>query len=118
MKPKNIVALSGMLIYMGVSSLYQDFLGKDGYIQKVNESWVSGSITIPLAICLIALGIYLFQKYSKVYHFQKTSYTINGNEYKTCSCCDHHDGDTTCIKYKHLILSPDYQGCVHWEVKE
>jgi len=53
MKPWIQLVVAGFCLHSCFSSLYQDMLGKDGYIAMINSNWVSESITVPIA--LIAL---------------------------------------------------------------
>ena len=42
--------LHGIFVYWAVSSLRADFMGKEAYIKEISENWISGEITIPIAI--------------------------------------------------------------------
>ena len=50
---------SGILIYTGIISLNQDFMGKENYIEWANTHWIDAKITIPIAICFILIGLLL-----------------------------------------------------------
>lgn len=43
----------GVISYACTTSLLQDLIGKEGYIQRVQEHWVDSSITIPVAVCVL-----------------------------------------------------------------
>lgn len=38
-------------------SLFQDFVGQEGYINLVRNHWISGWYTVPGALLLLAMGI-------------------------------------------------------------
>lgn len=44
-----------MVVYGCINSLYQDIIGKQAYIEKVQNNWIDGSVTIPLAVGLLVL---------------------------------------------------------------
>ncbi len=50
---------SGVLMTLAVLSLYQDFFGRDRYIEIVRAGWVSGWITVPLAIAKMVIALIL-----------------------------------------------------------
>ena len=54
-------ALFGSGAFAGLVSLFTDYLGKDGYAHYIQTHWVSGKITIPLAIVslLIFVGVFI-----------------------------------------------------------
>lgn len=49
--------LFGMLFMNSVISLFQDALGKDGYIEFARTHWVSGWIAVPLALLGISVSL-------------------------------------------------------------
>ena len=40
----------GFLCHWAITSLIQDSMGKEAYIENVQSNWIDGSVTIPLAI--------------------------------------------------------------------
>lgn len=48
---------SGLLIAVSAFVLYQDWYGLEGYIARCREGWISASITVPIAIALLAAGV-------------------------------------------------------------
>lgn len=36
-----------------VTSLIQDYIGKEAYLKKVEEGWIDASITVPIAIIVL-----------------------------------------------------------------
>lgn len=59
-KPNHVITLfrgsiCGALMWAAVASLHQDMLGKDAYIQLVQDHWVDASVTVPIAIAMLAL---------------------------------------------------------------
>lgn len=53
---------AGVLTHMATISLYQDFHGKQGYIDLIRKNWIDASITVPFALILIVIAIYLYLK--------------------------------------------------------
>jgi hypothetical protein len=52
----------GYLACACVSSLLQDLIGKEAYIQAVSKHWIDSSITLPLAVIgLIAILRYRYR---------------------------------------------------------
>ena len=49
----------GVIAYACCNSLFQDILGLDGYIQMVQDNWVSEGITVPIAL----FALFLVHKY-------------------------------------------------------
>jgi hypothetical protein len=43
----------GMLAYAACSSLAQDIIGKEAYIERVQDYWIPAAISVPLAISAI-----------------------------------------------------------------
>lgn len=41
---------NGMIVTLAVQSLCQDYLGVEEYVRRVQENWISGWITVPVAI--------------------------------------------------------------------
>ncbi len=48
-----VTFFDGILTCVALVSLRQDLMGKDAYIEWCQRNWVSGSITIPLAIIVL-----------------------------------------------------------------
>lgn len=51
LRPRNFTA--GFLSALALSSLAQDWYGKEGYINLVRENWIDSYFTIPLAIVIL-----------------------------------------------------------------
>jgi hypothetical protein len=51
--------LAGILLNMSISSLYQDLLGKEGFIKHVESAWVPAGVTIPIAILFFIIAAFL-----------------------------------------------------------
>lgn len=47
----------GMVVYGCINSLYQDIIGKQAYIEKVQNNWIDGVVTIPIAIGILVLVV-------------------------------------------------------------
>lgn len=45
----------GIVFYAAVVSLYQDFLGKDAYIEACKNHWIDPSISVPIAIGMLVI---------------------------------------------------------------
>jgi hypothetical protein len=59
--PKHVFFV-GALFYMSVISLYQDFLGKEGYIDLIKSNWVPSYISVPIALILLVYSMYVYIK--------------------------------------------------------
>ena len=55
------IIIGTILSWSGVS-LFQDVLGLERYIQHVRDKWIDASVTVPLAIVLIGIAIFIFVK--------------------------------------------------------
>ncbi len=53
--------IAGWLFSSCLSSLYQDALGKDKYMALMNLAWLSGWITVPLAIVGLLVVVILLR---------------------------------------------------------
>ena len=62
---------SGFMTHVALLSLYQDFLGKDKYLQAADLLWVSWKITVPLALVLLILALMLFHSTERTYDHQR-----------------------------------------------
>lgn len=62
MKSKFMIFWSGFVTCQAIYSLYQDYLGKERYLQMVNEEWLSAGITVPLALILLIFAYYLYKE--------------------------------------------------------
>ena len=60
---RNLGFIKGFLVCLALGSLYQDIIGKAAYIAHVQNHWIDGSITVPLA--LIAIVWVVFYKPNK-----------------------------------------------------
>lgn len=50
----------GSTFILACWGLFQDFMGKEGYIEHVREHWVSSSISVPIFIVgLLAATVYM-----------------------------------------------------------
>lgn len=52
MKPWFKLFLAGWIMGDAFDSLYQDALGKAGYIRLIDAAWISPVITVPVAIII------------------------------------------------------------------
>jgi|14BtaG_2_1085337.scaffolds.fasta_scaffold31460_4 hypothetical protein len=57
--------LAGGLVFASALSLYQDYLGPEGYAELVVEQWISPVITVPLAIVVLLSALYVHAKEGK-----------------------------------------------------
>jgi len=55
---------AGMICAFALESLQQDYMGKEAYIVMAQNHWISGYITVPLAIFNLFLA---FVIYNSVY---------------------------------------------------
>ena len=60
MKEKWYKFISGFLFYSAITSLWQDMLGKEAYIELAYQKWIPASKTVPMAIILLIISMYLF----------------------------------------------------------
>ena len=51
------VFFCGAMVALSMMSLYQDFLGKDGFVKHVQDHWISGWWTVPIALVLLLLAL-------------------------------------------------------------
>jgi hypothetical protein len=49
----------GAIVTGGLLSLYQDYLGREGYAQHVLEHWSPASHTVPEAICTLLVFVFI-----------------------------------------------------------
>lgn len=56
MKPWMKAFFAGALFEVALRSLSQDFHGKEAYLRMVDAGWVSGWITVPIALAVLALS--------------------------------------------------------------
>lgn len=56
------IFLCGGLVYAALTSLIQDYYGKEDYIRSIEEYWVDPVITVPGAIILLVVGLYFGRK--------------------------------------------------------
>ena len=40
-----------------IMSLWQDFLGKEKYLEYVNNNWVDYRISVPITLCILILSV-------------------------------------------------------------
>lgn len=45
--------LSGWLVSTALRSLYEDLLGKEAFLRRADAAWVSGWVTVPMALFFI-----------------------------------------------------------------
>lgn len=63
MRNKKIDRLhAGIIIAFSTVSLIQDYFGLDGYVEYLQENWISSWYTIPIAIVLICVAICLMEE--------------------------------------------------------
>lgn len=53
---------AGFLFHFGLNNLWMDFIGKERYIQEVQEKWISGNITVPIEIACLFYAFYVVRK--------------------------------------------------------
>lgn len=49
---------SGIVAHSAVTSLLQDYAGKDQYLLNIENGWVDSAVTIPIAMLLLGFSIY------------------------------------------------------------
>lgn len=49
--------LLGYITHACIISLYMDFLGKDGTIKSMQDTWISAAITIPIALIILGASL-------------------------------------------------------------
>ena len=54
--------VAGIIMYSAVNSLYQDVIGKEGYIERISNGWISSWITVPLAILFLVVSVWLYKQ--------------------------------------------------------
>lgn len=54
---------TGAMIVMAVYSLIQDFVGAEAWAEHVRNHWVTGYITVPLAIVFLIWGLVSYHHY-------------------------------------------------------
>jgi hypothetical protein len=70
--------LIGVWITTGFFSLFQDALGKERYIEVIRQYWVTGYISVPVALALLVLcGILIFAS-QKVYESENSLADFKG----------------------------------------
>ena len=57
MKKKTRYVVAGWLLCSAFSSINQDMLGKDKFMRVCDAAWMSGYITVPLAILVIIAAL-------------------------------------------------------------
>lgn len=65
MKPLNLLLwkayttgiMVGALAATGIYSLIQDWMGPEGYVEYVQNHWVSASWTVPIALASLLIGL-------------------------------------------------------------
>ena len=50
---------AGAFMLSAFHSLFQDWLGLEGYVEFAQRCWVSGAFTVPLALALLGISIAL-----------------------------------------------------------
>lgn len=50
-------SIYGALIMSAANSLYQDYLGRDAYVELIQRHWVDARVTVPIAIVALIIGI-------------------------------------------------------------
>ena len=60
--------VSGYFCHMTFMILYENWLGKEKYIQTVQDNWISGLSIVPIAIGIIVATLMIYVKYrNKIY---------------------------------------------------
>lgn len=52
--------ICGFVTALSLFSLYQDYLGLEGSIKCLTEHWVSGYVTVPLALITLTLSLFYY----------------------------------------------------------
>ena len=52
--------IAGYFLHMGINSLAQDYLGKEAFIRVANAEWTDPSVSVPRAIVIVALSLFIF----------------------------------------------------------
>jgi len=42
--------------------LFQDWLGRDDYVDYVSNNWISGRVTVPIAVLVLAIALVSYLK--------------------------------------------------------
>lgn len=50
---------AGMLMFIGMQSILQDIMGKEEFLRRAEAVWWPWYVTVPIAILLIFLSMYL-----------------------------------------------------------
>ena len=56
------LVLAGWFIHFGTNSLYQDLIGKEEYIMRVDAGWVPWYITVPIALTIILWALLIIDE--------------------------------------------------------
>lgn len=54
---------AGCVSGLSFHSLIQDYYGREGYIQHLRESWITESISVPIAIVCIAWAQWSYARF-------------------------------------------------------
>lgn len=57
--------LAGIIFHSATRSLYEDLLGKERYLRMVDVGWMSAWITVPIALVMIGIVLFLIQDINK-----------------------------------------------------
>lgn len=52
--------LAGAAFHSAIMSLFQDCIGKEGYIDIVNRHWIDPRISVPIALLIVVLSMMMF----------------------------------------------------------
>ena len=58
MKPKTKWLICGYFIASSINGLWQDSMGKDCYIQVIQEHWTNSCVTAPIHLALLAIALW------------------------------------------------------------
>lgn len=70
---------AGVLVNAATVSLIQDCYGKEKYLAAVENGWISGWVTVPIALGILALVAFTMEKRRKYTY----TITINGSGVET-----------------------------------
>ena len=50
----NSVFVGGMLSHSALTSLHQDYIGKEEFIRLADQNWAPASLSVPVAVAILA----------------------------------------------------------------
>lgn len=100
MKPTTRYFWAGWLIHMASMSLYQDWIGKEAYLEKAARLWIDAAITVPLSLAVIAFAAYMMNRADKELKGGSRSSEVLVEETETVTTVKLGDGFSI-LKRKH-----------------